>query len=125
MGIHEEALRLVIHSDDDDDDMLGPSKDELLEISKTHLGLLKHAYGRLGKWDKGQATYQTLYKQLCAEFGAQHLGVPAIEKWEKKNADKEGMFESPQKWNLHKLNVEEMSKQIRYRNSSAHWGIAC
>ena len=131
MGLHEELLRLVLYGDEDTE---VDADQDLAEIARVQLELLKRSYIRLGEFDKSPETYRSLYEELSKEFPGKLGHVGHIDRWPKGGqTDNMGTFVTPAKWEIIEKKSPEVVKREQtekakkrptaYQRARASWGF--
>ena len=131
MGLHEELLRLVLYGDEETE---VDADQDLAEIARVQLELLKRSYTRLGEFDKSPDTYRTLYEELNKEFPGKFKDVGHIDRWAKSGqTDAMGTFVTPAKWEIIEKKSLEVAKREQaekakkrptaYQRARASWGF--
>ena len=130
MAVHEEMLKLLVHTDgvmDDDDDFdstgailadhgislnvpsaNGHSNGSVDQdaMAKMHLRMLKLGYQRLGSWPRPFSEYEKLIGQVLHSFSVDTKELQAPDKWQAKGfgagkaESNEGTFEKVVSWQL-------------------------
>ena len=117
MALHEEVLRLVLYGDEETE---AEANQDLPEIARVHLELLKRSYTRLGEWDKSADVYKSLYDELAKEYPQKIQSVGQIDRWARSGAtDARGTFTPPQKWEI----IDKKSDEPVLQAGSAANGV--